>query len=366
MKRGRPKKFELRVDAHEARVPGADQTIAVRRPPVGCGEPEAICRPPKAGNDSDRSTARGLARRYRIGASGSGAPVGWAERSAQVGRRRTPDDEQIAACSSEGAPPNATHWSVRGVAAETGVSKSTAATPNFSLFGLQPHLSSAFMGYHDTVAFLWKKVRAHCRTVALQSSRQGSGCLVRVGPERVMIPLERLAQPVLPMGWATWKGVTTTTPPRPTTRFAALDVQSGQVITNANGTTVIKSFLCSGDISMRTCPPARTSIWYFRQSRDAQNTPRSVSGASAPAYHLHFTQPIRPGSIRSNAGWPHHQQSIPPRLLSHRQGTDPAHWTRSSDTITPTASPIPVDRPADSILRKSSNGFLKVICGQQH
>jgi putative transposase len=53
-------------------------------------------------------------------------------------------------------PPNATHWSVRTVAADTGISKSTVAR-YFALFGLQPHRSKSFK--LSTDPFFVEKVR---------------------------------------------------------------------------------------------------------------------------------------------------------------------------------------------------------------
>ena len=62
------------------------------------------------------------------------------------GRPRTYDDEQVAALMRKvlhSRPANATHWSVRSVAAHTGISKSTVAR-YFALFGLQPHRTKSF------------------------------------------------------------------------------------------------------------------------------------------------------------------------------------------------------------------------------
>lgn len=62
------------------------------------------------------------------------------------GRPRGYDDERVAALMRKvlhSRPPNATHWTVRGVAQETGISKSTVAR-YFALFGVQPHRSKSF------------------------------------------------------------------------------------------------------------------------------------------------------------------------------------------------------------------------------
>jgi len=62
------------------------------------------------------------------------------------GRPRSDDDERVAALLRtvlDSRPPNATHWSVRSVAQDTGISKSTVAR-YFARFGVQPHRRKSF------------------------------------------------------------------------------------------------------------------------------------------------------------------------------------------------------------------------------
>ena len=69
------------------------------------------------------------------------------------GRPRSHSDEQVAALLRKVLPSKpavATHWSVRSVAAHTGISKSTVAR-YFALFGLQPHRSKSFKAVHRPV-----------------------------------------------------------------------------------------------------------------------------------------------------------------------------------------------------------------------
>jgi transposase len=69
------------------------------------------------------------------------------------GRPRSHSDEQVAALLRKvlhSKPAAATHWSVRSVAAHTGISKSTVAR-YFALFGLQPHRSKNFKLSTDRV-----------------------------------------------------------------------------------------------------------------------------------------------------------------------------------------------------------------------
>src|SRR5260370_9392391 len=75
------------------------------------------------------------------------------------GRPRTHDDEQVAALINRvlhTKPKGATHWSVRLVAEETGISKSTVGR-YFKLFGLQPHRSNSFK--LSTTPFFVENVR---------------------------------------------------------------------------------------------------------------------------------------------------------------------------------------------------------------
>jgi transposase len=62
------------------------------------------------------------------------------------GRPRTHDDARVAVLLKKALaerPPQATHWSVRQLAAQTGISKSSVQR-YFALFGVQPHRSKSF------------------------------------------------------------------------------------------------------------------------------------------------------------------------------------------------------------------------------
>jgi putative transposase len=62
------------------------------------------------------------------------------------GHPRTYDDERVAALLQTvlaSRPKAGTHWSIRTVAAETGISKSTVQR-YFALFGVQPHRTRSF------------------------------------------------------------------------------------------------------------------------------------------------------------------------------------------------------------------------------
>ena len=112
------------------------------------------------------------------------------------GRPRSYDDEQVAALINRvlhSRPTAATHWSVRRVAKETGISKSTVAR-YFALFALQPHRSKSFK--LSTDPFFVEKVRD---VVGLYLNPPDKALVLCVDEKSQVQALER-TQPVLPMG----------------------------------------------------------------------------------------------------------------------------------------------------------------------
>jgi len=117
------------------------------------------------------------------------------------GRPRSYDDERVAALMRKvlhSRPPNATHWSVRSVAKETAIPKSTVAR-YFALFGIQPHRSKSFK--LSTDPFFVEKVRD---VVGLYLNPPDQALLLCVD-EKSQIQMLQRTQPVLPMGLAWWK-----------------------------------------------------------------------------------------------------------------------------------------------------------------
>jgi putative transposase len=144
------------------------------------------------------------------------------------GRPRTYGDEQVAALINQvlrSKPEHATHWSVRLVAAETGIAKSTVAR-YFTLFGLQPHRSKSFK--LSTDPFFVEKVRD---VVGLYLNPPDKALVLCVDEKSQIQALER-TQPVLPLGLGYVEGVTHDYYRHGTTTlFAALNVLDGSVIT---------------------------------------------------------------------------------------------------------------------------------------
>src|SRR3981189_1424457 len=143
------------------------------------------------------------------------------------GRPRTVEDEAVAELITKTLarkPKSATHWSVRTMAAETGIAKSTVHRL-FQLFGLQPHRSRSFK--LSTDPFFIEKLRV----VGLYLNPPDKALVLCVDEKSQIQALER-TQPVLPMGLGYVEGVTHDYYSHGTTTlFAALNVLDGHVIT---------------------------------------------------------------------------------------------------------------------------------------
>ena len=143
------------------------------------------------------------------------------------GRPRTISDERIARLIRKTVrkrPSNATHWSIRSIAADTKVSKSTVHRI-WTVFGLQPHRQRHFKLSNDP--FFVEKVR----DIAGLYLNPPDKALVLCVDEKSQIQALDRTQPVLPMGLGYVEGVTHDYVRHGTTTlFAALDIASGAVI----------------------------------------------------------------------------------------------------------------------------------------
>ena len=154
-----------------------------------------------------------IARRMRL----SNATVGkWRKRyrmqgieglhdELRSGRPRTHDDERVAevinAALQTKPPDGSTHWSVRTMAGQTGVSKSTVQRW-FSLFAVQPHRQRHFKLSNDP--FFIEKVRD---IVGLYLNPPDHAVVLCVDEKTQVQALNR-TQPMLPMGLGYVEGIT--------------------------------------------------------------------------------------------------------------------------------------------------------------
>lgn len=144
------------------------------------------------------------------------------------GRPRTIDEDRVASLIQQvlnEKPKDGTHWTTRAVARETGISKSQVHR-YFQLFDLQPHRTKGFK--LSTDPFFVEKVRD---IVGLYLNPPDNAMVLCVDEKSQVQALER-TQPMLPMGLGYVEGVTHNYKRHGTTTlFAALDVATGEVMT---------------------------------------------------------------------------------------------------------------------------------------
>jgi transposase len=202
------------------------------------------------------------------------------------GRPRTHDDEQVAELIklvTQRKPEVASHWSVRSVAAATGISKSTVGR-YFALFGLQPHRTKSFK--LSTDPFFVEKVRD---IVGLYLNPPDKALVLCVDEKSQVQALER-TQPVLPMGLGYVEGVTHDYYRHGTTTlFAALDVLDGKVITQCKPRhrhQEFLGFLKHLDLSI----PPELEVHLIADNYGTHKHPKVKAWlARHPRYHLHYT-----------------------------------------------------------------------------
>src|SRR5271168_1647344 len=202
------------------------------------------------------------------------------------GRPRSHSDEQVAALLRKvlhSKPAVATHWSVRSVAAHTGISKSTVAR-YFALFGLQPHRSKSFK--LSTDPFFVEKVRD---IVGLYLNPPDQALVLCVDEKSQIQALER-TQPTLPLGLGYVEGVTHDYFRHGTTTlFAALNVLDGSVITQCKPRhrhQELLAFLRHLDRNV----PADVDLHLVLDNYATHKHAKIKAWlARRPRYHLHFT-----------------------------------------------------------------------------
>jgi len=278
------------------------------------------------------------------------------------GRPRRISDEQVAeliTTTLESKPSHATHWSVRSLSDETGLSRSTVHR-YISMFGLQPHRSKTFKLSNDP--FFVEKVRD---IVGLYMSPPENALVLCVDEKSQCQALER-TQPVLPMGLGYVEGVTHDYVRHGTTTlFAALDVASGEVITQCKKRHRHQEFLAFLKHIDRNVPEDLDI--HIICDNDATHKHPKVRAwlANRSRYHIHFTptyaswlnqverwfglitqQAIRRGSFKS----------VPDLVKQIKNYTE--HYNL-------TARPFVWTATADSIIAKIER-LCKVINGTGH
>ena len=280
----------------------------------------------------------------------------------KAGRPRSTEDEAIATLVNtalQSRPQGKTHWSRRGLAEATGLSKSTVHR-YLTLFGLQPHRTRSFK--LSTDPFFIEKVR---EVVGLYLNPPEHAVVLCVDEKSQVQALER-TQPVLPMGLGYVEGITHDYVRHGTTTlFAALDIANGSVLTQCKAQHRHQEYLSflrhiEGNV------PAGLDVHIICDNYATHKHPRVRAWlARRPRFHIHFTptysswlnqverwfalitnQSIRRGSFQSVGDL---KRQIKTFVDNYNQHPRPFKWTAT----------------VDSILAKVER-ICKVIDGTQH
>jgi putative transposase len=262
------------------------------------------------------------------------------------GRPRSLSDEEVATLINKALqtkPANATHWSVRSFAKEANVTSSMTHRL-FKIFGLQPHRTESFKLSNDP--FFVEKVRD---IVGLYLNPPDSALVLAVDEKSQIQALNR-TQPVLPMGLGYVEGITHDYVRHGTTTlFAALDVASGNVITQCKPHHRHQEFLSFIKHIDRNVPKD-LDIHMVVDNYATHKHPKVRTWLAAhPRYHVHFTptyaswlnqverwfglitqQAIRRGSFRSVKELIRNIQKF---VDHYNKNTTPFIWTATADSI---------------------------------
>jgi putative transposase len=202
------------------------------------------------------------------------------------GRPRDLEDERVAEVINHALqthPPGATHWSVRSMAEQTGISKSTVQRW-FNLFGVQPHRSRSFKLSNDP--FFIEKVRD---IVGLYLNPPDHALVLCVDEKSQIQALDR-TQPMLPMGLGYVEGVTHDYVRHGTTTlFAALDIANGEVITQCKARHRHQEFLAFLRHIDANVPQELDVHLVIDNYATHKHAKVKAWLARRPRFHIHFT-----------------------------------------------------------------------------
>jgi putative transposase len=202
------------------------------------------------------------------------------------GRPRPIGDDRVAQLvrkTLETKPKGGTHWSIRQIALQTRLSKSTVHRI-WQAFGLQPHRQRHFK--LSTDPFFVEKVRD---IVGLYLNPPENAVVLCVDEKSQIQALER-TQPMLPMGLGYVEGVTHDYRRHGTTTlFAALDTAKGTVITQCRKRHRHQEYL---DFlrQIETDVPSELDVHVIVDNYATHKHPRVKRWLAAhPRFHVHFT-----------------------------------------------------------------------------
>ena len=363
MPTGRPRQFELTLTDTERRALTA-AAHAHTLPYSHVRRAQIVLR--SAAGESNTSIARafGLAVqtvghwRRRFHAHGL-AGLSDAPRS---GHPRTYDDERVAALLKTvlaTRPKAGTHWSIRTVAAETGISKSTVQR-YFALFGVQPHRTRSFSLSPDPLFV--DKVRD---VVGLYLNPPDKALVLCVDEKSQIQALER-TQPAVPAGLGHVEGVTPGYVRHGTTTlFAALDVATGAVLAQCQRRHRHQEFLRFLE-RIDASVPADLDV-HLVIDNYATHKHAAVRAwlAARPRYHAHFT-PTYASWLNQVERW---FGLVTQRAIRRASVRTTQELVRRIEAFVAaynaTARPFAWTATPESILAKLER-LLKAISGSQH
>ncbi|HEX5263971.1 MAG TPA: IS630 family transposase [Phenylobacterium sp.] len=284
------------------------------------------------------------------------------------GAPRTIEDERIEAVivrTLESLPPNATHWSSRGMAKASGLSVSSVQRI-WRAFGLQPHRLETFK--LSTDPDFVSKVRD---VVGLYVSPPEHALVLCVDEKSQIQALDR-SQPLLPMRPGQAARQTHDYKRHGTTSlFAALDVATGKVIGQCfprHRAAEFRKFLDEIEANV----PAGLEVHLVMDNYATHKTALIRAWfAKRPRWHVHLTptssswlnqverffalltdKKIRRGVHRSVAGL---QADIAAFIDQHNADSKPFRWTKSADDILASIERFCVyNAPADQVSHRTS------------
>lgn len=279
------------------------------------------------------------------------------------GRPRSIEEEEIMALLHKTLhtqpEDGSTHWSVRSMAEETGLSKSTVQR-TWSAFGLQPHRQKTFK--LSTDPFFAEKV---IDIVGLYLDPPDHAMVLCVDEKSQTQALER-TQPLLPLGLGYVEGVTHDYIRHGTTTlFAALDVATGRVLTQCKRRHRHQEFLqflryvdqhVPGDLEIHLVVDNYATHKHAKIKRWL---------AARPRYHLHFT-PTYASWLNQVEIWFNIITQKAIRRGSFTSVSDlVARIETFRDCYNPQARPFAWTATADSIFDKVQR-ICKAISGTEH
>ena len=262
------------------------------------------------------------------------------------GRPRTVSDDQVAQVierTLNTLPKDATHWSIRSMAAATGLSHTTIRRM-WAAFGLQPHRSETFKLSTDPLFV--DKVQD---IVGLYMAPPNRAVVLCVDEKSQIQALDR-EQPVLPMAPGVAERRTHTYIRHGTTSlFAALDIATGAVIGKCykrHRATEFLDFLKQIDAAM----PDGPDVHLVMDNYATHKTPTIKAWlARRPHWHVHFTptsaswinqverwfaeltrKQLQRGVHRSTAEL---EADIVAFIEAHNENPKPYRWVKSADEI---------------------------------